>query len=75
MFTKLRVGGAREITCATLSNRGLIIGWGKSGETVLGGDHIKLGFKEFSDCLYLHDCDLNKKTEQDLMEDKALTRC
>ena len=32
MFTKLCVGGVREITCATLNNRGLIIAWGKSAK-------------------------------------------
>lgn len=32
MFTKLCVGGVREITCATLNNRGLIMAWGKSAK-------------------------------------------
>lgn len=32
MFTKLCVGGVREITCATLNDWSLIIGWGKSAK-------------------------------------------
>lgn len=64
MFTKLCIGGAREITCASLNNWGLIIGWGKSGETVSGAAHLKEWFKEFSDCTYLHDCDLNIKGDR-----------
>lgn len=32
MFTKLCVGGAREIRCAALNNIGLIIGWKKSAK-------------------------------------------